>query len=509
MPMPMADISLQNKTNRRFLKAVFDDDYELVGMLLKERSKSNGDFIEINKCSQSLKNPLSYCNSVRMAELLLQNGADVNMKSEVCESPLMSAILRKHAAIVDVLIKQGGKVTSDIVYSFLKLQNSKLYKASKSGYDDGCVVKEMRRLILNNLDHVDEEWVNTTDEMSVLGEAVKVNDQEFIEVFLEKGFDVNGTKQSKETPLTLAAKYNDDESGVELLLKHGADVNVKNYCGRTALSASVKWYNIKAFTALVEAGSDVNTNYCSDSDLNLLSTMLRCKTNYTFTSNLDFILHILNHGGKASGPEDMFAVHKSIALGEFELTKALINSGSFSPSLLPHPDDKLFPEFLSDKVSHFSVSLCEKFDGVFSPLCMALLCGHVTLAQNMVNAGYLTLSDLNILPQQREVRKRIIKNKFPESIQFLDKLASAVPSLFQLSFACVSDLAGAQPGRQEVVSQLGLPFKIQKMLMFKCEEQNIWEEGDSSSDSESDEDDTSSSDEENDYYNECSDEYKR
>jgi len=127
--------------------------------------------------------PLYVASTKEVVELLIANGADVNIKLNLHGTPLDYTIRSKRTEIADVLRKHGGK-TSD----WFKAGES-IHSAARAG-------------------HI---------------EAVKQH--------LAKGTDVNAKKGNGWTPLCEAAKEGHKEIA-ELLIKEGADVNAIIFYGR-------------------------------------------------------------------------------------------------------------------------------------------------------------------------------------------------------------------------------------------------------------------------------------
>ena len=74
---------------------------------------------------------------------------------------------------------------------------------------------------------------------------------------IEGGVDVNGKDANGTYPLMLACSYKDNDEMIELLLEKGADPNIFGPNGETPLGLAAR-YSLKAVKMLVDKGADVN-----------------------------------------------------------------------------------------------------------------------------------------------------------------------------------------------------------------------------------------------------------
>jgi ankyrin repeat protein len=136
--------------------------------------------------------PLHWVSTKEVAELLIDNGADVNMKNSVGLTPLDWAVVEDSTEIADLLRKHGGK-------------RGKWFKAGESIYI-----------------------------------AAKVGHIEAVKQHIAAGTDVNAKDEEGLTPLYFAAGYGYKEI-VELLIGEGADVNVQRGDGKTPLDRAIRF----------------------------------------------------------------------------------------------------------------------------------------------------------------------------------------------------------------------------------------------------------------------------
>jgi ankyrin repeat protein/ribosomal protein L40E len=162
-----------------------------------------------------------------IVKILVENGANVNVKDLMGFTPLHSAILGNHLAIVKFLIENGADVNAKV---------------------ENCLTK----------------WNWCTS----LHLAAFAGDPNIIRFLIDRGADLNAKDGAGLTPLHIAARYG-HPSVVELLIHHGADVNAKSNTGSTPLHEAIeglasarepqaldKYLNVAKL--LIDHGGDVN-----------------------------------------------------------------------------------------------------------------------------------------------------------------------------------------------------------------------------------------------------------
>ena len=344
---------------------------------------------------------------------------------------------------VQILLKNGAVMNSDFL-TFCTASD---------------MTAELKSVIFSSLNSA---HINTLDTQgrAPLCEAIKngkLRDNDaIVRSFLEKGADVNIVDCESNTPIIYAASYSKNPI-VQLLIQNGANVNHvgKNNC-RAVTEAEERFC---VFSTLLEAGADLSAN---DYGIRLLTDKLEqyLKEDSPKKINIQYFDKLFQYG-VSLGPNSLsdqmqylFIVHRAIYMSEFGCLFSLIHRGGFTPTILPYRY-----RLSKSYVSHQYAGLSK----IFSPLCTALLCGHFKIAEQMIEVGYLTSSDLTLLPRNQILKRHLVQDGFSRCSQLLTKLHS--PSLFQLCFSKISDSV-AVPDRRRRVEQLGLPPSLQRALMF-------------------------------------------
>jgi ankyrin repeat protein len=162
----------------------------------------------------------SRSKGVRIAQLLLERGADVNGKPRALWTPLTWASYRGRLDIVRLLVDRGARLNVKIKF------RTPLHALSGGEYEsqeDGARIAQL---------------------------------------LLERGADVNAQEMNRETPLFSAAFFGKIELA-RVFLDHGAIVTAEGYDGQTPLHAlsrgkCVSQDVIRLAQLLVERGADVN-----------------------------------------------------------------------------------------------------------------------------------------------------------------------------------------------------------------------------------------------------------
>ena len=245
-----------------------------------EVSKALSDGLVLNGVDENGVNLLSkmiYLKYNRVAHLLIENGADINVQSVDGFTPLMTAVLVENEEMMHALLDKGAdlfkrnmvgdtaldmakhvKVKASIIELLENLEREVLIK-NNSENDEDISVAKIKKNILNKKikeffeEEGEEENPEIKEELFSLNEA-------FLRMILnpvvvKKNFNV----QNKEgqTPLLLAVLLKDKKL-IDMLLRHGADVDFKGRFGETPLLAAVWLKNMDIIRHLINKGANVN-----------------------------------------------------------------------------------------------------------------------------------------------------------------------------------------------------------------------------------------------------------
>ncbi|ARF02838.1 SWPV1-279 [Shearwaterpox virus] len=183
--------------------------------------------------------------SSRTTRLLLNNGADPNVRHEVHGSPLNRLISKyKKSKIIKLLLKYKAdtNITDSNGYTALHLAiyYNRNYEIVKLLLDNGANINAICK-------H------GTVLHLATCNQNIKIT-----KLLLDYGADPNITDVNGLSPLYKTAISNRRDIA-KLLLDYGADVNIKCRKGRTALHGAVIWKRSKLVITLLRYGADINS----------------------------------------------------------------------------------------------------------------------------------------------------------------------------------------------------------------------------------------------------------
>jgi len=171
-------------------------------------------------------------------ELLIKNGADVNIKNNEGNTPLIYAIRRGYLPMVKLLIESKANVNIRNKYNYSPIDYSiitKNYKITKYLFDCG----------FNNF-----VIVNTQKSFEGFRQVIQDGNLELLKLIMINEFDVNTKNQSNGWTLLQYAIYYKETRIVQYLIDCGADKNIKNNDGKNAhdINRDNNRDNFKKFT---------------------------------------------------------------------------------------------------------------------------------------------------------------------------------------------------------------------------------------------------------------------
>lgn len=175
--------------------------------------------------------PGNNATSLKIAELLISNGANVN-QAVGGSAPLPDAIRVGNSKLAEMLIDKGA--WTDVRTYFNVPNQSPLGIAAYKG--DLDVAKDLLEhgADVNAMDA--QHW---TPLLNALG-GYNDDKTDMAKLLIDNGADVNVKDKNGLTPLHYAAMNSFDPGLPSLLVSHGADINAKSDDGRTALSIAQK-----------------------------------------------------------------------------------------------------------------------------------------------------------------------------------------------------------------------------------------------------------------------------
>ncbi len=243
-----------------------------------------------------------YNNDVITFKQLLAQGQSADMHNPFNASPiLLSAILNENIEIVKVLLDADADVNARSIQGMTALD-----QAISIGN------KEIVDIIFASNPTFDEE-----DALFYVGaKAILDQDKQALLKFLNNNDDVNAKNKYGETLLNIAARW--DKEAMEVFIEKGAEIDLQNDKGVTPLMSAASSGNIEAVQALMTKKANINLQN-NDGD-----TALHVALNQ---ESEDIALALVKAGAKVdiANNNGVYALHLATSM---ETTKLLIEKGS-------------------------------------------------------------------------------------------------------------------------------------------------------------------------------------
>jgi ankyrin repeat protein len=209
------------------------------------------------------------------AKMLIDNGAEVNIKNKSGITPLQMAVQNNNIDIIEYLVPK--KIKPD-------------FKIIRYGIEHEQISPEIIKYLINNFDNINikDERDNTLLYYSIFNNdfiiskflldkgadpLIKNNDKFLLMDAIEEGYnisfntikilinyipDINIIHEHKNTPLMSAISHKKEMDIIKYLISKGADLNKQNIWGKTALIIAIEenYYNVVKYLVLI--GADVN-----------------------------------------------------------------------------------------------------------------------------------------------------------------------------------------------------------------------------------------------------------
>lgn len=262
---------------------------------------------------------------------LISKGAKVDLLNKDGETPLQLAVKHNQKQIFPVLLQHAKKLdTHDSKHNTVLHMLLELNKNSNQN-QIAEILKVVEMLLKKGL---------TVNQVNVDGEtpihlAAKYNQREILEILLPRFTNVNACNKNKDTILhTLAnTRVSDDEDKdyakiAQILLLKGAICNMRNANGETPLLLAAKYKRKELSDVLVKHGADVNI--CSNDGKNVLHFLSLVKMDTDEVKAREMVKLFVTQGCdvNARTRRNMTALHLSAQSGCNSIVQALIENGA-------------------------------------------------------------------------------------------------------------------------------------------------------------------------------------
>lgn len=234
---------------------------------------------------------------------LLENGANIEAKSGIDNTPLHVASLKGHLELVKLLLENGANIEDEGFSMYTPLQY-----ASENGH------LEVVKLLLEkgaNIESKDES--NFTPLQTALGNG----HLEVVKLLLGNGANIEAKRMDGKTPLNKASEYGELEV-VELLLENGANIESRDMRDRTPLHNASSTGHIEVVKLLLKNGANIEATSMNGSVLNT-------------TSSLEIMKLLIKEGANVNAivmKNRRTVLHFSSIRDELEVIELLLENGA-------------------------------------------------------------------------------------------------------------------------------------------------------------------------------------
>ncbi|KAI8746522.1 serine/threonine-protein phosphatase 6 regulatory ankyrin repeat subunit B [Biomphalaria glabrata] len=444
--------------------------------------------LDINRVHDN-KTPLMSAVHIEVINFLLNNGADVNLKTNT--TPLINAVSwgyfsdsafhkklfpmemeKQIVLVVDTFLKKGASLEDTDEHGctalFASVNKGLDLLVLKYLLDMGADVKNRRNkdgLTALHLAAADSKYfcaktlleygadVNLKCNAGCSPLHYAVGNTPLVTLFLEYQANVNATDDNGNTPLLIAVKrFGGPEDIIKLLIASGSDVNHKNHSGMSALLLAAEKLNTSIMAFLLDVKAEFNQD-----DLPQKLTLSRVLDTWFPSEQVKQTAMILIDHGTSADLVKQVIIHRLIAIGnDGILIQKLMKSGVCPTDIVLK---RTYPGWPETSVS---------------PLAVSLILDRVDFACYFIENWYLTRSDVKLLSRNIAILSYLEQCKC-NALPYLEKVSRQPMRLELLCFIAVSSALGSDRDRRQRVHNSKLPAVVQNQLLYSKLEHKVLE----------------------------------
>ncbi len=351
--------------------ATMKNDIEMVELLLEKGAEPNvKDASDIYPLMHAVKNP----NALEVIDSLVSNGSDVNLKGSKGKTALFEAVQANRLENVEYLCSAQGidvnigellngttplhlmaqECNIPMMEILLKASNANVnvknaFGSSPLHYVSKCDKKNAAKYLITKGALVGMKC--TIAGNTPLHVAAACGSTEVAQLLIDKGVDVNAHNKYGETPLFVAAMTG-HQSMVILLIEEDAEIDAKNIHGQTPLYIAFTYQQYEVAQILIRNGADImaREKHRNETILHLVTAI----------GNIDYISCVFEEGAdiEAKDIHGLTPLLRSAAIQSTEVGTSLIAIGCNVNATLDRKPKKV--NFLDLVVQNKNTSLLSK-----------------------------------------------------------------------------------------------------------------------------------------------------
>lgn len=255
--------------------------------------------------------PLLYAaknNAGEAVKLLIDAGADVNVKDTDGNNALYYAIRYNNMEMAEALIVGG------IDYGSTQFDKADLFA---SAYKQGNT--QIIKTMLSPKQSIDEKDAETA---CAVEKAVFYDDDDMMLWLLNHGLSADSISSDGYSLLERAIR-GDKANIFKILLEHGADMNTRTKDGRTLLQCAVGFNRVDIAKLLAEHGAEIESEDSAPEDSSLLIYALKFEKK-------EAAQWLIEQGANINARDHLgrTALHLAVLHGDYDTAELLINHGA-------------------------------------------------------------------------------------------------------------------------------------------------------------------------------------
>ncbi|MCK5563622.1 MAG: ankyrin repeat domain-containing protein [Planctomycetes bacterium] len=230
--------------------AIRSENFEIFKLLIDSGADLNKRYEFVPDFTGMLLHAAVGMNNIKVATYLLDNGVDLEAKTDWNNTPFLIAAAQEDFEMVKLLVERGAYIHATGRFSRNVFHDE---------YTSDKILRYLRKIEKETL-QAEPEWCSfLKKEYSYGYRSIKV-DLRGIEEYIENGGDVEGVDDTGSTLLYYMAKSGGRKTDTmaRLVEDLGLDVNASNLEARTPLHQAVEYKNLLNVKYLIDHGAGVN-----------------------------------------------------------------------------------------------------------------------------------------------------------------------------------------------------------------------------------------------------------